>query len=232
VTKSTRPLIVPDRFSRNSPTVTGLMTPEQSGIWLLERMRRQIGLSSYAATKMLDFGCGVRFSQTILNLGLPVGRYVGVDCYAPMIEFLQGAVRDPRFAFHHLDAHNPFYNPGGRPMSSVTRLPMDERDFDLICLFSVITHQSPADSESLFELLHRHVAPTGRLFFTCFLDPEIASYEDRSPDRNCGRCCYHPAFLSDLVSRCGWRILATAAAEAPLIGDTFVCCPTTRDAPA
>jgi hypothetical protein len=75
------------------------MTPEQSGVWLLERMRKHIGFEGYADKNLLDFGCGVRFSQAIINCDFPIGRYVGVDVYPAMIKFLQENVQDPRFAY-------------------------------------------------------------------------------------------------------------------------------------
>ena len=82
-------LVVPAEFNRNSVNVTSLMTPEQSGIWLLERMRQHIGFETYANKKVLDFGCGVRFSQAIINTDYPFGTYCGLNVFRPMIEFLQ-----------------------------------------------------------------------------------------------------------------------------------------------
>jgi SAM-dependent methyltransferase len=219
----TRPVLqVPDRFNRNSSTVTSLMPAEQSGLWLLERMRGRIGLESLAEKRILDFGCGVRFSQAILNCGLDVSRYVGIECFAAMIAFLRSEVRDPRFEYYFLDAYHPLYNTAGSPLSMNTSLPLAERDFDVASMISVITHQSPSDSEAIFAILRRHVAAEGHLFFTCFLDEAIPSFEDRSPERNGGRCVYNPGFLRDLVERCGWRFVSGAPAEPPLIGDSFV----------
>src|SRR5262245_29458197 len=215
-------LLVPDHFNRNSITVTSLMPPEQSGRWLLERMRQQIGFETYADVKLLDFGCGVRFSQAIINETLPIGRYVGVDCFAPMIDFLRSHVRDQRFAYYLLDAFHPLYNGRGTVLSPGTPLPVSERDFDVVSMFSVITHQNPRDSECIFTILRRHVARNGHLFFTCFLDDSIASFEDRSPELDGGRCFYNPIFLTGLVEGCGWRKVTQAPAEPPLIGDSFV----------
>jgi SAM-dependent methyltransferase len=215
-------LVVPGEFSRNSSTVTSLMTPEQSGVWLLEWMRLQLGFESYADKKVLDFGCGVRFTQAIINTGYPIGRYLGVDVYRPMIEFLQRNVRDSRFAYHFLDAHNPMYNPGGRPLTPETALPIAEHDFDVACMFSVITHQYPDDSRSILTMLRRHVRARGHLFFSCFLDDSISTFEDRSPDRNGGRCFYNPDFLTGLVESCGWRLAGSAPSVGPLIGQSFV----------
>ena len=222
---TTTHLVVPEKFNRNSPTVTSLMTPEQSGLWLLERMRGRVGLESYATARLLDFGCGVRLTQALINTGTPIGRYVGIDVFGEMIDFLRSAVADPRFSFHTLDAYNPMYNPSGRPLSPDTSLPVPLRYFDVISLFSVITHQYPHDSECLFTMLRRHVAADGHLFFTCFLDSGIETFEDRSPDRNAGRCFYRPDYLVDLVERCGWHVVSVAAAQAPLIGDSFVLRP-------
>lgn len=215
-------LVVPDEFNRNSITVTSLMTPEESGVWLLEWMRLQIGFESYADKKVLDFGCGVRFTQAIINTGYPIGRYFGVDVYRPMIEFLQKNVGDGRFAYHYLDAKHPMYNPRGKALTPDTVLPIAERDFDVACMFSVITHQYPDESRSIFSVLRRHVSARGRLFFTCFLDDSVETFEDRSKQRNGGKVFYNPDFLMGLVESCGWRRVCMAPSVGPLIGQSFV----------
>jgi SAM-dependent methyltransferase len=198
------------------------MPPEESGRWLLERMRQHIGLETYADKAILDFGCGVRFSQAIINTGYSVGRYVGIDNYREMIEFLQQTVRDSRFEYHFLDANHPLYNRSGKTMAAATSLPIREDAFDVVCMFSVITHQNPTDSRSIFTMLRKYVAPNGTLFFTCFLDSSISQYEDRSPEQNGGRCFYQPDYLIALVEGCGWKKVGSAVAEGPIIGDSFV----------
>jgi hypothetical protein len=70
---------------------------------------------------------------------LPTGHYAGIDVEPEVIEWLQANVPDPRFEFHHLDAHNALYNPHGKPLESFDLLPVGPRHFDLICLFSVFT---------------------------------------------------------------------------------------------
>ena len=206
-------LVVPAEFNRNSNTVTSLMTPEESGLWLLEWMRLQIGFSSYADKKVLDFGCGVRFTLAMINTDFPIGHYFGVDVYRPMIEFLRNNVRDRRFAYYYLDAYHPTYNPRGRVLKPDTVLPIAERDFDLICMFSVITHQDPGDSQGIFSMLRRHIQHNGRLFFSCFLDDSISTFEDRSRPRKGGICFYNPDFLTKLVESCGWRQVGMAPSE-------------------
>lgn len=219
-------LRVPDKFNRNSVTVTSLMPPEESGAWLLRRMQEHLGLADYSQVSLLDYGCGVRFTQSILNLGLPIGEYVGVDCYQEMIEFLVAAVKDRRFSFHLLDVPHPLYNPlGAIPLGPDTRLPVAEGHFDVVCLFSVMTHLDPDDAGLVLRLLRRVVRPDGRLFFTCFLDDAIDAFEDRSPEGNGGRCHYNAKLLEGIVGQSGWKPLSRHPAEAPLIGDSYVCSP-------
>jgi len=223
VGKSRTPkLVVPAEFNRNSHTVSSLMSPEESGARLLERMRVRLGFDTFADKHLLDFGCGVRFTQAIINSELPVGRYVGVDNHLPVIEFLLREVTDSRFEYVFLDAHHAMFNPNGDPLSSETTLPLEENEFDVACLFSVITHQNSTQSKHIFSLLHRYVCPDGYLFFTCFIDDTIAGFEDRSSEQNGGRCFYNTAFLTQLVESCGWRFLNHAPGEGPLIGDSFL----------
>lgn len=219
-------LIVPEEFNRNSKNVTSLMTPEESGTWLLERLRARIGLASLETTRLLDLGCGVRFTQAILNRGLAIGEYCGLDSCAPLIEFLQAHVHDPRFTFHHFDAYHPLYNRSGTVLSADTRLPVSAGAYDVATMFSVITHQYPPDARAILHILKRHVNPTGYLFFTCFLDERLATFEDRDQQRKGGYCVYNPTFLSELIEESGWKILSLRPAERPLIGDSFLLTPT------
>ncbi len=224
-------LQVPDRFNRNSSKVSDLLAPEESGRWLLQQMQQRLGIADYAGVALLDFGCGVRFSQAILNLGLPIGRYAGVDCFGEMIDFLKANVHDVRFSYELLNARHPLYNPDGEPLTTETRLPLPEQAFDVISMFSVITHQDPPDAEAILTMLRRYVRPAGQLFLTCFLDPALASFEDRSPDRNGGYCVYEPSFLEALLHRSGWQPFARYPGGHPLIADSFACRPSTRPPP-
>ena len=225
IVDQSRVFVVPEKFNRNSAKVTALMPPEEAGCWLLERMRARIGIASYADKKVLDFGCGVRFTQAILNSGLAFGRYAGVDNYEEMIEFLRKNVRDRRFSYHFLDAHHPLYNKTGKWLAADTRLPFAEAEFDVVSMFSVITHQNPADSRAIFTMLRRYVKADGHLFFTCFIDDAIDSFEDRSPGKIGGYCVYNAAFLTKLVEECGWQIADHVPTEGPIIADSFVCRP-------
>ena len=221
-----RSLQVPEKFNRNSNNVTSLMSPEESGLWLLERLQRVLQLPSYKKCALLDFGCGVRFSQTLINRKVPIGQYAGVDCFAYMIDFLTTSVKDRRFSYRLLDVWHPLYNPQGAVrLDAHTKLALPERHFDIATMFSVITHQSPEDAGHIFSMLRRYTRPEGHLFFSCFLDEDLDSFEDRSPERIGGRCVYNPEFLENIVKQAGWRVVGRYPAEAPLIGDSFLCQP-------
>ncbi len=143
-----------------------------SGVELLQLMATSLGHASLANVSVLDVGCGCKFTQAILDRGLPVGQYTGIDVYADMIEFLRAEVSDPRFAFHHINTHNAMYNPEGIPLSAETTLPVEQGSFDIVCGFSLFTHLAPHDYVSMLKVLRRYVKPTGHLFFSLFINEE------------------------------------------------------------
>lgn len=138
--------------------------------WLITHMCEHLGIPDLGSVEVLDVGCGVRFSQAIVNRGIPVKHYVGIDTAGPVIDFLQQQVSDPRLEYHHLDAHNELYNPRGRPLAALTVPQLEGRKFDVICLFSVFTHLDPEDYTAMLRLLRRYVKSDGRLFYTLFIN--------------------------------------------------------------
>lgn len=93
--------------------------------------------------------------KALLDDSWPIGRYVGVDVSSDVIQWLQSNVADPRFEFHHLGARNDLYNPVGPPLAEIERLPVGDREFDLISLFSVFTHLDPSDFLAMLRLCGR-----------------------------------------------------------------------------
>ncbi len=146
-----------------------------SAVALLDLIPRSFGLDDLSTSSVLDVGCGTKLVKAILELEVPVRRYVGIDASADVISFLEGNVDDERFAFYHLDAHNDLYNPTGQPLDTFERLPAGDEHFDVICLFSVFTHLGPHDYRAMLELLRRHSRPGGGLLFSLFID------DDRDP---------------------------------------------------
>jgi SAM-dependent methyltransferase len=199
-----RPLIVPDEFHRNHPDVHAI-GPEKTGSTLINLVVERLGLSDLSESDVLDVGCGVRFTQAIINRDIPVKSYAGVDVNRPLIEYLRREVDDPRFSFLYWDAQNARYNPEGARMTPESSWPV-EGTFDVIWLFSVFTHLDPSDADALLAILRRHVRPGGALFFSAFLDDTIDSFEDRLPDYPLSQPCYSERYLRKLVEANGWRV--------------------------
>jgi SAM-dependent methyltransferase len=166
-------LVVPRSLHRNAPAVDPSETVDGAQ-WLIRHMSEHIGVSDLGNLDVLDFGCGVRFTQTFVDRDVPIGHYVGVDVSRDVIDFLGANVSDPRLEHYHFDAYNELYNPTGTPLASLTVPEIEGRQFDLICLFSVFTHLAPDDYSAMLRLLRRFVKPDGFLFFTLFINEQTA----------------------------------------------------------
>ncbi len=147
-----------------------------SGIFCTELLCRTMGQKDLAGVELLDVGCGTKIVKTLLDGSIPIGHYTGVDIYSPIIDWLNEHVSDSRFDFHHFNAHNDLYNPEGTPLAGFKELPLGDRQFDLISLFSVFTHLNPEDYVAMLHLLRKYVKPTGLVLFSLFLnDPDNPS---------------------------------------------------------
>ena len=142
----------------------------ESGHRLIQLLCRHLGRDSLADLAVLDMGCGTKLVQAMLDRDLPVGRYVGLDVNAEMIDYLKANVDDERFTFHRLETHNEMYNPDGEPLTPESRLPVEEHSFDLICLFSVFTHLAPHDYAAMLHVLRRYIKPDGMLLYSLFVN--------------------------------------------------------------
>jgi SAM-dependent methyltransferase len=196
-------------FNFNAPGVAKY-PPEVTGYFLLNSLCRRIGWSSLSGRKLLDFGCGVRFTRTIFNLAMDIDLYAGIDVNTEAISWLQSEIRDPRFRFEHFDMANPMYRPNGSSSvdeGALQRLMLT--DFDGACMFSVITHQNPKESELIFSMLYRCVKAGGSLYFTAFIDETVDKYKEGDPSQPRHFSTYHPDFLIELVSNSGWSVERT-----------------------
>ena len=119
-------------------------------------------------------GCGIKMTETLINEGLPIQRYVGIDVYGEMIDFLESNVEDPRFEYFHVPLHNELYNPTGERLTAATRLPAPVAEFDVIWLFSVFTHLAPDDFHAMLRVLRPHVRDSGRLVFSLYINEETS----------------------------------------------------------
>jgi SAM-dependent methyltransferase len=219
--------VVPPRFLRNAANVLALGPPADVGRTLADYMCRRIGVADLAGLDVLDVGCGTRFADMLMNRDVPVGSYTGIDVHRGMIEFLQAGAIDPRLSFHHFNAFTPLYNPSGEPMTAETELPVGDRRFDVICMFSVITHQLPADAQALFAILRRYVRPGGHLFFSCCLDDESGVDYGEAREKPTGLSLYSTAHMRRLLAATGWKevSLVPTNPEGLAVLDTFLCTP-------
>jgi SAM-dependent methyltransferase len=156
---------------------------------------------------VLDFGCGVRFARTFINLGLPIRSYTGIDANKDAIAWMQANVADKRFTFGHIDQYNPIYNPNGAifdPQSDLGRI-CDGEKFDLICMISVITHQVPDSAARIFSALRALAAHDTVLYFTAFFDDTLSTYAEGDPEHPCLRSTYNPRYIITIIEAAGWR---------------------------
>jgi SAM-dependent methyltransferase len=202
---------------------------------LIRHVCDTLGLADLSDMEVLDVGCGTRFTQAILEHGLAVKRYVGVDVYREMIDFLRENVSDPRFEYHHVDVHNARYNPDAQPMTGATELGIGDRTFDIIWLFSVFTHLDPDDYTTMLRVLRRYIRPDGRLVYTLFVDEltegghgfidrvssglrqddadiaahnrqrHVRSFVDVYPDQPLMCALYSREYAYELIDGTGWR---------------------------
>jgi len=218
---------VPEKYNRGHPKVRAMGPPADTGLRLLNYMCERLGISSLAGLEMLDFGCGSRFAQAIINHQVPLARYVGIDVYKEMIDYLAEHANDPRLEFRHLDAHNHEYNKTGIPLSLDTVLPLADRKFDIVCMYSVITHQLPDDAAVIFALLRRHVRDDGRLFFSAAVEEGDFGYREHFPDRPTALSFYSLRLLTQLLEAAGWRMVSFAPRVSGGLPnqDTILCVP-------
>ncbi|MFL6262240.1 MAG: class I SAM-dependent methyltransferase [Thermoanaerobaculia bacterium] len=223
-----RPLIVPEDLHRNAPDVH-VKGPENTGAVLMQLVAERLDLKDLSESDVLDVGCGVRFTQAIINREIPIKSYTGVDVHRPLIEYLQREVDDPRFSFFYWNAYNAKYNPTGEKITSESRWPV-EGTFDVIWLFSVFTHLDPSDANALLAILRRHVKPGGALFFSAFLDDTVDSFEDRIPEHPLSHPCYTERYMRELVEANGWSV-ASVSPPSPehFIQHYLICYPTAAD---
>lgn len=201
-------LEIPNKLSRNHPSI-GKEGAMRTGRRLMEKTARLAGLESLAGTRVLDIGCGTRFTSTIVNNRVQIGHYTGVDVDSGVITFLKENVeaRDERFDYGHWDVTNALYNKEGKAFDADTELPVEAgREFDIIWMFSVITHQYPEETSALFHIARRHVAEGGRLIFTAFTHPELDKFVDWREDKPLMEAYYEPAYLLELLDGAGWRV--------------------------
>jgi SAM-dependent methyltransferase len=220
---------VPEELHRNSAVVHAA-GPENTGSEIMSLVTERLRLPSLDGCNVLDVGCGVRFTQAIINRGIPIGSYTGVDVYRPLIEHLHSEVRDPRFAFVWWNVHNDQYNPDGQPMQSYGDIPV-EGSFDIIWLFSVFTHLLPDDTLALLMLLRKHSRNNTVLVFTGYITDGIETFENRAQLPAIDGY-YSESYMRSLITSAGWCVESLDPPNAErYVQHLFVCRPDQADLP-
>ena len=220
-------LIVPSELNRNAKDVQEMASPAETGRMLISYMCKRIGIDSLAGLDVLDLGCGVRFTEALLNLELPIGSYTGLDVSEPVIDFLKANVSDARFRYHRVNASNDRYNPMGDRNRPYAPSPVGGRMFHIACMFSVITHQNPDEAVDTFTFLRRHVLVNGHLFFSAFIHDDRQGYRELAREQPGHKSSYSLSLMTDTLVRTGWSVVSVVdpVPDGVPIMTSFVCRP-------
>jgi SAM-dependent methyltransferase len=217
-------ITTPSHLQRGAPNVLADGV-EYTGESLLRGLARRIGRSDLAGLDLLDVGCGVRFTETLINRHLAFASYTGVEVFLPIVEWLKEHVesRDERFRFVHWNVHNAMYNPQAPPISTYQRLPV-AGDYDLIMGFSLFTHLAPHDAACMLRLARKAIRGDGFLFFSAFCDDSVYKFEDRVPGEPLLNAYYNRGYLQHLINKADWALVSHEP-PASYIQDSFLCHP-------
>lgn len=216
---------VPDEYNRNAPKIKEIGI-EETGSRLIKLVCDRVGFSDLSQKDVLDIGCGVRFTQAIINCNLSIKSYTGIDVDKPLINYLTTNVNDSRFTFYHWNAHNDMFNKSGEILTKKTNLPLPKKKYDLIWLFSVFTHLNPKDAEILLYILRKYIKNCGYLFFSAFIDNNIESFEDRVKEYPLLKSYYNEKHMKKILTKTKWQVISQHEKdENNYIQHHFVCSP-------
>ena len=219
-----------------------------SAVWLINYMAKHLGYTDLGNTEILDMGCGDKFTQAFINHKLPVKRYVGIDVYKEMIDFLTENVSDQRFEYHHMNTHNDMYNPDGIELNNFTELPLDKQTFDIICLYSVFTHMAAHDYPVMLKLLRPYIKPGGKLLYTLYINElteggyglrdaiskkmghqndniDPPPFVDLDKNKPLQMAMYSRDYAIKLIENTGWKVESLSDPLHTQIQHHFVCTP-------
>lgn len=180
---------------------------EETGKILLDYLSDLTESGSLENKDILDIGCGLRFSQAIVNLNYKVGSYTGIDVNNEVIAFLQQNTTSIDYLnYYHWNVYNDLYNQTGFLLNKEVQLPFGSKSFDIVCLFSVLTHLNPLDADVLLFVLKKHIRKNGYLVFSIFIDESTSYFSDADPDNPLLRAYYSKNLIFNLLKRNGWLI--------------------------
>ena len=179
-----------------------------SAIENLKQIAYLIGRDDWSDQNVLDFGCGVKFTQALIQYKVDIKNYVGMDVFKKQIKYLSKKVGHPNFVYYDVPFKNEKYNPKGVKMVASANLPGLINTYDIIILQSVFTHFNPDDFLALLHILRRYAAVDSRMFFTCFIDNAMdKEFFDFVPNRPMQRAYYKEQTIRDMLIASRWKLL-------------------------
>ncbi|KUO56608.1 MAG: hypothetical protein APF80_02710 [Alphaproteobacteria bacterium BRH_c36] len=201
---------------------------EEASLWsAFEIMKLIERFKPVANSRWLDFGCGVKMAQALYEHDNPQDIYVGLDVFEAQIEHLKERLAgEPKFAFATVPFQNNMYNKQGEPMTSESVLPVPVQEYDLLTMFSVVTHMEPHHTSAILKILRKYAAPDARLVFSCFADEnqEVPFY-DEFPDKPLMHARYRKSALDEFISDAKWETVYYGEPIEKVIRSHYVCRP-------
>jgi len=181
----------------------------ESAVNDLNYIKSKIGIKNFKDSNILDIGCGVKYSQAILQQKIPIRSYWGLDVDKKMIYFLNHNVDDPIMNYRVVPFYNEMYNKKGKKMTKDSKLPSGKRKFDLILLLSVFTHFEPTDFQNMLHILKRSLSKKGVIFFSVFINNEMKErFKDKHKDKPLLKAVYQQKFVDEMINKAGLKIKA------------------------
>ncbi len=212
-------LRVPGRFRKTA--TTSKEQPVESALWLVRHMCDHLGLDDLGDTELLDFGCGVKFTEALINHSLPIKKYIGVDVDREMIDFLLANVHDPRFEYFHIDAHNDLYNPERRYVKPDGRL-----------FYTLFVDELTEGGHGLIDRWTKALGGKVPKELVEYIDQNpqagkagtIETFRDLHPSTPLEWAVYSERYARELTEESGWEIVELSPPDV-YIQHHFVCTP-------
>lgn len=127
-----------------------------------------------AASRLLDFGCGVgRLAIGLRSHFGSLNHYTGVDVDPGGIAWCAKHITGADVSFIHIDLANEHYNPKGEALDEDFRVPLLAGSFDVSHLCSVFSHMETEDVVAYPGEFDRLLAPGGQVFLTAFVEDDV-----------------------------------------------------------